>query len=83
MRSINSRRRVAQNGCGTSAAPKARSNGPDYFNERLDEEVARSTRYKYEFSILLIKMDNIEPFSNKYGEEAVAETLNMLESAIQ
>ena len=61
------------------SAPKVGSNDLDYFNERLAEEVARSTRYKYEFSILLIKMDNLEPLSSKYGEEEVAEILSMLE----
>jgi len=50
-----------------------------YFNERLAEEIARSTRYKYEFSILLIKMDSLDVISNKYGGEEVDEILSMLE----
>ncbi|MGD0857178.1 MAG: diguanylate cyclase, partial [Dehalococcoidia bacterium] len=57
----------------------ARKNDLDYFNERLAEEIARSTRYKYEFSILLIKMDNLDAFSKKYGEGAVAEIVSMLD----
>ncbi|RPJ63578.1 MAG: diguanylate cyclase [Dehalococcoidia bacterium] len=64
-----------------SAAEKLR-NGPEYFNERLDEEVARSNRYKYEFSILLVKMDNIQIFSKKCSEEETAETLELFEASL-
>jgi diguanylate cyclase (GGDEF)-like protein len=65
------------------SAPKVRINDLDYFKERLAEEVARSTRYKYEFSILLIKMDNLEAFSNKYGEGAVAEIVSMVDVVLK
>lgn len=59
-----------------------RSNDLEYFNERLVEEAARSNRHKYEFSILMVKMDNIEAFSHKYGAGGTAEILDMLEIAI-
>ena len=52
------------------SAPKGHKNDLAYFNERLVEEAARSTRYKYEFSILLFEIDNIELFSKKCGAAA-------------
>lgn len=47
------RERVAQ----LEASHKSRSEDPDYFNERLAEEIARCSRYKYEFCLLLTGLD--------------------------
>ncbi len=69
------KKRIAQ----LESSSTVHKNDLNYFNERLAEEIARSTRYKYEFSILLIKMDNLDVISNKYGEEEVNEILGMLE----
>jgi diguanylate cyclase (GGDEF)-like protein len=65
------------------SAPKARINDLDYFNERLAEEAARSTRYKYEFSILLVRIDNFEAFSEKCGEGAEAEIVSMMDVVLK
>ena len=54
-----------------------RKNDPEYFNERLEEEVARSTRYKYEISVLYIELDNLDVYSNKYGEGPTQEIVSM------
>jgi diguanylate cyclase (GGDEF)-like protein len=49
-----------------------------YFRMRSEDEVARSTRYKYEFSILLTGMDNLEPYAKKYGKDSTGELVTML-----
>ena len=57
--------------------------GPVYFEERLQDEVARSTRYNYEFSILLIQLDNLQAFTHKTGEASAQEALGMLRTVIR
>lgn len=39
-----------------------------YFNDRLLDEIARSKRYKYNFSVLFIEMDNMDAYALKYGD---------------
>ncbi|MGA2159356.1 MAG: HD domain-containing phosphohydrolase [Dehalococcoidia bacterium] len=57
--------------------PLERKNDPGYFNERLEEEVARSTRYKYEISVLYIELDNLDVYLKKYGEGPTQEIVSM------
>jgi diguanylate cyclase (GGDEF)-like protein len=57
--------------------------GQVYFNERLQEEVARSTRYNYEFSVLLVQLDNLTAYSKKFSEESTQEILDMLRTIIR
>lgn len=57
--------------------PPDRKNDPEYFNERLEEEVARSTRYKYEISVLYIELDNLDVYSKKYGNDPTQEIVGM------
>jgi diguanylate cyclase (GGDEF)-like protein len=59
------------------------SHGQNYFNERLQEEVARSTRYNYEFSVLLVQLDNLSAYSKKFSEESTQEILGMLRTIIR
>jgi len=58
-------------------------NSPEYFNRRLSEEVARANRYKYEFSIMMVEMDNIDKYEKKCGRAAVAEVLGMFNILMQ
>ena len=67
---------------------EAAENGPvnhnqEYFNERLQDEVARSTRYNYEFSVLLVQLDNLSAYSRKFSEESTQEILGMLRTIIR
>ncbi|GEM_PF-641341 len=55
-----------------------RERDPVYFNDRLLDEVARSTRYKYEFALFMVEMDNLESYSKKTGRDATDEVLSML-----
>jgi len=66
---------IEKNGCV--------SHGQAYFDERLLEEVARSTRYNYEFSVLLSQFDNLSAYSNKFSEESTQEILGMLNTIIR
>jgi diguanylate cyclase (GGDEF)-like protein len=47
-----------------------------YFNDRLLDEIARSKRYKYDFSILLIEMDNMDVLADKCGKDAARDHLD-------
>ncbi len=55
----------------------------DYFNRRVQEEVYRSTRYKYVFSVVLVEMDNFKLFSGRAGEAAADEVLDMLVTVVR
>lgn len=57
--------------------------GPAYFEERLQEEVARSVRYSYEFSVVLVQLDNLEVYSRKAGEARTGEILDMFRTIIR
>lgn len=57
--------------------------GPYYFDQRLKDEIDRSTRYNYEFSVLLIQLDNLELFSHKAGEASTQEVLGMFSTIIR
>ena len=50
-----------------------------YFQERLAEEVSRSSRYKYSFSILIVEADNFKAYGKKCGGAAGNELLGMLQ----
>ncbi|MGA2368197.1 MAG: HD domain-containing phosphohydrolase [Dehalococcoidia bacterium] len=63
--------------------PPDRKNDPEYFNERLEEEVARSTRYKYEISVLYIELDNLEAYSKKFGNEPTQEIVSMYRTILR
>ena len=54
-----------------------------YFAERLEEEIARSSRYKYEFSIILMELDNLEAYTKKLSNQAADEILSMLGSTVK
>jgi diguanylate cyclase (GGDEF)-like protein len=53
-----------------------------YFNDRLSDEIARSKRYKYSFSILFIELDNMDTYAMKYGKEAEQEQLKRLRAIL-
>lgn len=55
----------------------------EYFNIRVAEEIARGSRYKYEFAVLLGELDNLDVYTRRNGKEAAAEILNMLEIVLQ
>lgn len=38
-----------------------------YFNERLDEELKRSKRYKFKFAFIMIDVDNFKECNDNYG----------------
>lgn len=61
---------------------KDRKTDPDYFNERLSEEIARCSRYKYEFCLMYLELDNLGFFSKKQGDEAATEVLQMLDTVL-
>jgi len=60
-----------------------RHRGPDYFHTRAEEEVARASRYKFEFAVLLGELDNLDIYTKRHGREATEEILGMLEIVIQ
>ncbi len=66
---------------------KMRNNGIvrdlNYFSERLEEEVARSTRYKYEFSVIILEMDNFEEYNKKFGNPVADEVVSMLGQTVK
>lgn len=62
---------------------KPPKHGVAYFDERLQEEVARSTRYNYEFSVLMLQLDNLQTYSSRFNGEAVDEVLGMLKTIIR
>jgi diguanylate cyclase (GGDEF)-like protein len=53
-----------------------------FFNEWLFDEIARSKRYKYNFSILFIEIDNIDTYSLKYGKDLEHEQLIKLRTIL-
>lgn len=55
----------------------------EYFQIRVAEEIARGSRYKYEFAVLLGELDNLDVYTRRNGNEAAAEILNMLEIVLQ
>jgi len=54
-----------------------------YFQERLAEEVSRSSRYKYNFSIVILEADNFESYSKKCGSAAGNELMGMLQTILR
>lgn len=54
-----------------------------YFQERLAEEVSRSSRYKYNFSIVILELDNFNAYSKKCGSAAGNELLGMLQTILR
>lgn len=54
-----------------------------YFRERLDEEVSRSTRYKYNFSIGVLEADNFDAYNKKFGSAAGNEIMAMLQTILR
>lgn len=54
-----------------------------YFRERLAEEVSRSSRYKYNFSIIIVEADNFEAYGKKFGSAAGNELLGMLQTILR
>jgi diguanylate cyclase (GGDEF)-like protein len=55
----------------------------EYFNVRVGEEVAKASRYKYEFSIILGELDNLDIYTRRNGKDAAEEILSMFEIVIQ
>ncbi len=62
---------------------EAHYNSLEYFTMRLAEEVARANRYKYEFSIMMVEMDNIDKYEKRCGRMAVDEVLGMFNIIMQ
>lgn len=54
-----------------------------YFKERLAEEVSRSSRYKYNFSIVIVEADNFATYSKKCGSAAGNELMGMLQTVLR
>ena len=54
-----------------------------YFQMRLEDEVARCTRYKHEFSLLFTEMDNLDTYAAKYDKESAAELVDMLNTIMR
>jgi len=54
-----------------------------YFQERLAEEVSRSSRYKYNFSIVIVETDNFEAYCKKCGSAAGDELMGMLQTILR
>lgn len=54
-----------------------------YFNERLEEEISRGTRYKYEFSIIVLQLDNLNTYIKKYGNQAGNEIVGMMQTILR
>ena len=54
-----------------------------YFQERLEEEISRSSRYKYTFSIVILEADNFESYSKKCGSAAGNELMGMLQTILR
>jgi diguanylate cyclase (GGDEF)-like protein/putative nucleotidyltransferase with HDIG domain len=54
-----------------------------YFKERLAEEVSRSSRYKYNFSIVIVEADTFEAYSKKCGSAAGDELMGMLQTILR
>ena len=54
-----------------------------YFRERLAEEVSRSSRYKYNFSIVIVEADNFEAYGKKFGSAAGDELMGMLQTILR
>ena len=54
-----------------------------YFQERLAEEVSRSSRYKYNFSIVIVEADTFEAYSKKFGSAAGDELMGMLQTILR
>ncbi len=52
------------------------------FKMRLEDEIARSTRYKYEFSLLLMEMDNLDKYKAKCDEDSADELSAMLKTTM-
>ena len=55
----------------------------DYFSMRVSEEVARAGRYQYEFSVLVMELDNFSVFSNRLGKGAADEIIGMFDIVMQ
>jgi diguanylate cyclase (GGDEF)-like protein len=53
------------------------------FQERLKEEVARSSRYGQDFSVLLIDIDKFPQYSSRFGKKASEEVLAMVGYAVR
>jgi diguanylate cyclase (GGDEF)-like protein len=51
----------------------------EYFNKRVGEEVAKASRYKYEFSILVGELDNLDIYTKRNGKDAAEEILGMFD----
>ena len=64
-------------------AESEKSEGPaglhndGYFQQRLDEEVARSSRYGLELSLIMLDIDNFEMYSKRSGQVMVDEALQL------
>ena len=54
-----------------------------YFRERLAEEVSRSSRYKYSFSIVIVEADNFDAHCKKCGSAAGNDLMGMLQTILR
>ena len=54
-----------------------------YFQERLEEEVARSSRYGLEFSVIMTDLDGFEAYVTRRGYVAGNEIIRMLGTSVR
>jgi len=54
-----------------------------YFRQRLEEEAARSSRYRLEFSIIMFDMDGFESYVARCGDIAASEIIRTLGTSVR
>jgi diguanylate cyclase (GGDEF)-like protein len=66
----------------TGAAKGGNIRDMSFFNDWLLDEIARAKRYKYNFSILFVEMDNFDAYALKYGKDAGRDQVSSLRAVL-